>query len=85
MLFCLCGAAVASGVSIDASNFPDENFRAYISDNFDSDGDGVLSDEEIAGAEVIYLWSGGVIISEGHRIPYGVEGAYLRMESACRT
>ena len=36
------------GVAIDAVNFPDENFRAYIASAFDKDADGKLSDEEIA-------------------------------------
>ncbi|MBQ7216306.1 MAG: leucine-rich repeat domain-containing protein [Synergistaceae bacterium] len=29
------------------SNFPDENFREYVSENFDVDGDGMLSESEI--------------------------------------
>ncbi len=37
----------ASEVAIDEANFPDENFRNYISEHFDSDGNGRLSDTEI--------------------------------------
>ena len=33
-------------VAVDETNFPDENFRAYVSENFDSDKDGYLSEEE---------------------------------------
>jgi hypothetical protein len=36
-----------SSVVIDETNFPDETFRGYVSENFDSDADGVLSEEEI--------------------------------------
>ncbi|MDE6475392.1 MAG: MBG domain-containing protein [Erysipelotrichaceae bacterium] len=34
-------------VVINSTNFPDETFREYISNNFDSDGDGVLSIAEL--------------------------------------
>ena len=33
-------------VELSAANFPDANFRAYLSDRFDWDGDGWLSEEE---------------------------------------
>ncbi len=36
-----------NGVTINVQHFPDETFREYIS-SFDTDGNGVLSDEEIA-------------------------------------
>ena len=36
------------GIAIDATNFPDENFRTYVSSNFDTDKDTYLSDDEIA-------------------------------------
>lgn len=29
-------------VAIDETNFPDENFRSYVSENFDKDNDGIL-------------------------------------------
>lgn len=35
------------GVAINSTNFPDENFRTYISDNFDTVKDGILSQNEI--------------------------------------
>ncbi len=35
----------AGGVDIDTA-FPDDNFRAYVSENFDTDHDGKLSEEE---------------------------------------
>ena len=34
-------------VAIDETKFPDANFRKYVADKFDKDGDGVLSAEEI--------------------------------------
>ena len=37
----------AESVKINESYFPDAIFRQYIADNFDKDGDGVLSAEEI--------------------------------------
>ena len=36
-----------SAVALDEVNFPDETFRKYLSDHFDTDGDGVLSNREI--------------------------------------
>lgn len=36
------------GIKIDENTFPDENFRAYILKNIDKDGDGYLSETEIA-------------------------------------
>ncbi|MGI6737109.1 MAG: putative Ig domain-containing protein [Anaerovoracaceae bacterium] len=40
--------AGAASVGINAENFPDENFRGYVSSNFDTDKDGNLSDAEAA-------------------------------------
>ncbi len=37
-----------TGIEINELNFPDDNFRAYVSENFDKDTNGYLSDEEIA-------------------------------------
>ena len=40
--------AAPGDVAIDATNFPDENFRKYVKDNFDNNpADGVLSQAEI--------------------------------------
>ncbi|MBQ2616505.1 MAG: leucine-rich repeat domain-containing protein, partial [Synergistaceae bacterium] len=41
---------VPTGVEINAANFPDATFRSYVSSEFDTDGDDVLSDAEIAAA-----------------------------------
>ena len=61
VLFCivLClgiGAdAWAEGVTIDETNFPDQNFRNYVSAYCDQDGDGTLSESEIAARTGLYL------------------------------
>lgn len=44
-----------TGIEISTTNFPDELFRAYVSDNFDTDTDGYLSEEEIAEVNVMTL------------------------------
>ena len=55
-LFCIAlalalmlSAAALAEVALDEANFPDAAFRAIVA-GFDADGDGVLSDEEIAAA-----------------------------------
>lgn len=45
--------ANAGDVAIDATNFPDANFRAYVQSEFDKDGSGILSQAEIDSAEII--------------------------------
>lgn len=37
----------ADGIAIDEVHFPDENFRKYLKDNFDENGDGYFSQDEI--------------------------------------
>ena len=44
--------AFAAGVEINATNFPDKNFRSFVSENYD-DGDGVLSENEINSVQSI--------------------------------
>ncbi len=43
-------------VAIDETKFPDANFRKYVADKFDKDGDGVLSAEEIETVTEITLF-----------------------------
>ena len=43
-------ANAAGDVAINSTNFPDDNFRSYVSSNFDTDGNSVLSTSEIAAA-----------------------------------
>lgn len=42
-----------NGIAIDAVNFPDANFRSIVTENYDTDKDGNLSDIEIAAVEEI--------------------------------
>lgn len=37
-----------AGVAIDNINFPDANFRSFVAEKYDTDGDNYLSDAEIA-------------------------------------
>ncbi len=39
--------AAWADVEINETNFPDENFRSFISSDIDTDGDGILSTAEI--------------------------------------
>lgn len=50
----------AESEKINETNFPDVKFRQYVSDNFDTDGDGVLSAEEIEAATEIKVDSMGI-------------------------
>ena len=66
-VFSLLGAAIftatcmsfnayaADDIAIDETNFPDEAFRGYISENYDTDKNGSLSDEEIENATELSL------------------------------
>ena len=39
---------ISTGIEINATNFPDANFRSYVKSNIDTNKDGYLSDAEIA-------------------------------------
>ncbi len=45
---------------INETNFPDAIFRQYVADNFDTDGDGVLSSEEIGAVAAIEVNEMGI-------------------------
>ena len=45
------------GVAVDETHFPNSYFRSYVSSQFDTDGNGYLSDSEVANATSIYLSS----------------------------
>ena len=57
MVFCLVPVTVhaegETGVSINDTNFPDANFSKFVAEQFDKDGDGYLSDAEIAAVTLI--------------------------------
>ena len=44
-----------ASVTIDSYKFPDNVFRSYVSSNFDSNKDGVLSDSELAAVNIIQV------------------------------
>ena len=52
-------------VAVNATNFPDEVFREYVSSNFDTDSDDVLSDSEIASVTSIDVNKMGITTLEG--------------------
>ena len=59
------------GIPVDAVNFPDEQFRAFVLDSCDADGNGYLSDAEIA--EVTWIECGGLGIESLKGIEYFTE------------
>ena len=52
-------------IAIDATNFPDANFRAYVSSKCDTNGDGVLSKEECENVTEIDVNSKGITNLKG--------------------
>lgn len=52
-------------IVINSNNFPDNIFRNYVSINFDTDKDGMLSEEEISAATNIYVNSAGISSIKG--------------------
>jgi len=48
-------AEAADSVSIDETHFPDDVFRDYVSEKFDTDGDGTLSADEISRINYVNL------------------------------
>ena len=63
-------------VPIDPAHFPDDNFRAYVSEEFDTDSDGILSEDEIAGAKTInFPWRSNIASLVG--VKYFTELEYL--------
>lgn len=61
--FALTLTGVRASVAINSTNFPDENFLWEVEHNWDIDQDGVLSDEEIA--ERDFVWLSGVTNFKG--------------------
>ncbi len=61
------------GAAVDASSFPDEIFRAYVSVNFDANGDGLLSRAEMAAVTKINVDAMGIASLKGVEIFAGLE------------
>ena len=53
------------GVAIDEQNFPDENFRDYVSQNFDNNSNQFLSDKEILAVTKIDVSGKGITSMKG--------------------
>ena len=45
----------SSGIEINGTNFPDNVFRNYVSDNFNEDSDGWLDGDETGAVTSIYV------------------------------
>ncbi|MBR7074375.1 MAG: leucine-rich repeat domain-containing protein, partial [Oscillospiraceae bacterium] len=58
-------AQAAGDVAINATNFPDANFRSYVSGNCDSNGDGKLSAREIAAVTYIGCFNKNIASLKG--------------------
>ena len=67
--------ANASDIAINAANFPDDSFRAYVSENCDTDKDGFLSDSEISATTKITAGVSGIKTLKG--IEFFTELTYL--------
>ncbi len=64
ILVCVMVSGAFADVNIDALNFPDDIFREYVR-TFDTDSDGVLSDEEIAAVNDIGVADMGITSLQG--------------------
>ena len=64
-LLLVTSSSAFASVSINATNFPDSIFRQYVSENFDIDSNGELSDSEISAVERISVNSKGISSLEG--------------------
>ena len=64
-----------ASVEINAENFPDDNFRSYVSEEFDHDKDGELSDAEISNVTLMNVYSYGISTLRG--IEYFTALTYL--------
>ncbi len=64
LMLCMIAVSVlpvfAADVEINATNFPDDNFRAFIKTNYDDDGNGKLSADELLYLNVIFCSGYGI-------------------------
>lgn len=61
----VCGELLGDVVEVSPENFPDEIFRNYVSENFDTDGDGCLNQYEIGGIININVGGKGISSLQG--------------------
>ena len=62
VVMCSCGAG---GVKIDEKHFPDANFRQYVFENFDANGDWKLSEDEMSIVTEIDVGGDGIESMQG--------------------
>ena len=79
LLACLTGFA-ADGVPTDAEHFPDKAFRAYVSQNCDTNKDGVLSAAEIGAVKRMVLSHLDIASPGRDRAFYFSQGAGLSVQ-----
>ena len=72
---------VTANIFINDTNFPDEVFRNYVSDNFDNDSDGTLSPEEVSNATFVDLKNTGCTSLDGIKLLSAVEIIYCSENS----
>jgi hypothetical protein len=67
IFFALTLAVLTSraAVVINSSNFPNNTFRQWVSDNCDTDGDGTLSDSELQAVKIINVQNLGISYLKG--------------------
>ena len=69
MVFCLVPTTVfaetETGVAINETNFPDANFRSFVTEQFDNNGDSYLSNEEIEAVTRIFCIYKGIVSFKG--------------------
>ena len=68
-----------TGVAVDRINFPDDTFRAYVSESCDMDDNGYLSDVEISSVKGIDVGGRGIASLEG--ICYFTELQFLSCDN----
>ena len=76
LLAAVCACALAD-VAINAANFPDSNFREVMKE-FDTDGDGSLSDREISGITTITCENREIASLKGIEFCTSLECLYCR-------
>ena len=77
-------AALATGdVNINDTNFPDANFQKYVKEKIDSNGDGILSADEIAAVTSISVYDSSITSIKG--IEYFTALEYLYVASPITT
>ena len=64
MLTLLMSMVAKAQVTINSANFPDDIFRQYVSDVCDTDGDGTLSDSELA-RKIVTVQDKGIASLQG--------------------